>query len=167
MGKRARLEAGPRRSPHRFDRTPLRLPIGHAAVDDGHGVVGGVIQHLDLQAVQRIVERGARLDQPLGHMAFVKDRQLHGDARPRCRFRRGGIGLHAAHLPDQPCRVKAVECKPHGAHDIDCLKYRNQHCLHLHDLHPKNRADGTPARFGRLYCLAWGRTKCGILCSGD
>jgi hypothetical protein len=48
-------------------------------LDDGEGVVGGIVEHLDLEAVARVIETGAGVDHFAGHIALVEHRKLHGD----------------------------------------------------------------------------------------
>ena len=50
--------------------------------DQLDGLVGRVVEHLDLQPVARIVDTAHGLDQPLRDVLFVEDRQLDGDDRP-------------------------------------------------------------------------------------
>ena len=51
------------------------------ALDELAGVVGRVVEHLDLQLLAGVVQVVDRAQQPLGDVAFVKNRQLHGDHR--------------------------------------------------------------------------------------
>ena len=48
---------------------------------DVHGFVGGVVQHLDLQPVARVIEAGDGIDEAGDDMLFVKNGQLDGDQR--------------------------------------------------------------------------------------
>ena len=48
--------------------------LGHAA-----RFVGGVVEHLDLEQLARVVHLADGVDQPVGHVHLVVDRQLHRD----------------------------------------------------------------------------------------
>ena len=48
---------------------------------DVHGFVGGVVQHLDLQPVARVIETGDGIDETCDDMLFVENGQLDGDQR--------------------------------------------------------------------------------------
>jgi len=54
---------------------PDRL-LGHRA-----RFVGGVVEHLDLEQLPRVIHLAHRVDQPVGHVHLVVDRQLHRDDR--------------------------------------------------------------------------------------
>ncbi len=41
------------------------------------GFVGGIIQHLDLKELPRIIEFAYGAKQAFGHVNFIKNRQLH------------------------------------------------------------------------------------------
>jgi len=73
MIKRAGLETGAIRAMHVFD-----VEIGVALdelVDlvaaDITGFVGGIVKHLDLEAVARVADRGHGIEQTLGHIHLV------------------------------------------------------------------------------------------------
>ncbi len=59
----------------------------HQGFGEGGGIVGGIVQHLDLQELLRIIHLDGLFDQPLHHVALVVQRQLYGDA---------GEGIEAA-----------------------------------------------------------------------
>ncbi len=46
-------------------------------------VVGGIVQHLDLQQFARVIHLAGFFDQPLHHVALVIQRKLDGHARKR------------------------------------------------------------------------------------
>ena len=48
---------------------------------DVHCFVGGVVQHLDLQPVARVIEAGDGIDEASDDMLFVENGQLDGDQR--------------------------------------------------------------------------------------
>ena len=52
-----------------------------AAAADFHGLVGGIIQQLDLDLVQRVIQRGDRIEQAIDDVHFVEDGELDGDQR--------------------------------------------------------------------------------------
>ena len=68
-------------------------PPGHPTGDEVHGLVGGVVQHLDLKGARRIIERAGGVDHPAGDRSLVVQGQLDGDpgppTRPRARQLRG------------------------------------------------------------------------------
>ena len=41
------------------------------------GVVGRIVQHLDLEKLLRVIDLADRFEQPLDHIDFIEDRQLH------------------------------------------------------------------------------------------
>ena len=67
---------------HVDDVEPARATTGDRALGAiSTGLVGGVVEHLDLEKVLRVVERRDGVDQPLHDVDFVVDRELDGDAR--------------------------------------------------------------------------------------
>ena len=73
-----------------FDGQAGGLVFAHQALGEGMGFVGGIVQHLDLQQVARIIDFGGLFEQPLHHVTFVIDRKLDGDARKLVELRLGG-----------------------------------------------------------------------------
>ena len=51
------------------------------AASDFDGLVGRVVEQLDVELVFRIVEAADGVEQAVDHVLLVEDRQLHGDAR--------------------------------------------------------------------------------------
>jgi hypothetical protein len=49
----------------------------HQAPYDLHGLVGGVIEHLDIQLLARIIQLTNAVNQPLGYVALIEHRKLH------------------------------------------------------------------------------------------
>ena len=45
-------------------------------------LIGGIVEHLDVEQLARVIELRDGLDQPLDHVALVVDRQLDGDFGP-------------------------------------------------------------------------------------
>ena len=59
-----------------------RLPPD-GQLGDLAGFVGRVVQHLDFEQLARVVEAADGLDQPVGDVHLVVDRQLNRDDRQR------------------------------------------------------------------------------------
>src|SRR5437667_357365 len=78
------------------DREPARAELARGLGDDRAGVVGGVVEDLDLEAVARVVEGADSLEQPARDVALVVEGKLHGHGRPLGRW----IGSHR--FPDAP-----------------------------------------------------------------
>ncbi len=61
------------------------VPEGGVALDHRlrcvHGFVRGIIQHLDVELLARIIQAAYRFHQPVHHELLVEDGKLHGDAR--------------------------------------------------------------------------------------
>ncbi len=76
---------------------------GHPGRADRGGLVGGVVEHLDLEAGARPVERAHRVEQPGRDLGLVPQRQLHGHHRlvagPRAR---AGAAVGDARSPRSP-----------------------------------------------------------------
>ena len=64
------------RDVHALGRIAPHGALGHAA-----GLVGGVVQHLDLQEIARVVDPADGVDQPIRHVHLVIDGELDGDRR--------------------------------------------------------------------------------------
>ena len=52
--------------------------LGDLVAADIAGFVGRIVEHLDLEAVARVADGGHGIEQPLDHVHFVEERQLHG-----------------------------------------------------------------------------------------
>jgi hypothetical protein len=63
------------------DVDPDASRLGDGAGDDRRGLVGRVVEHLDLEAITRIVERADGFDDATAHVELVVDRDLHRDHR--------------------------------------------------------------------------------------
>src|SRR5258706_8201366 len=74
-------------------------------------MIGGIIQHLNLQPIERVVEQTGGADDPLGHDVLVVHRQLHGDPRELLEGAVGFVMIVAmlAVEIDQDVAVQAVE----------------------------------------------------------
>ena len=55
-------------------------------------LVGRVVEHLDLEQLARVVDAADRVDQPIGDVHLVVERQLDRDDRQRDRARGRGFG---------------------------------------------------------------------------
>jgi len=62
------------------DLLDLKAPLsvfGHLAMYDLAGVVGGIIQDVDLKSIRRIIKGGYAIDEPLHDIALVVDGELY------------------------------------------------------------------------------------------
>ncbi len=61
-------------------------PSGPVLSDDPRhqifSVIGGIVQHLDLQALSRIIQLRHRAEQPFDRVLLIKDGKLDSDRRP-------------------------------------------------------------------------------------
>ncbi len=104
---------------------PALLPLSHLLGHDARGLVGGVVEHLDLHATLWVLKHRNRIDQALNYIHFIVDRQLHRDTRPdraRCHRRQGFMLLFHAFLKTQ---VKKGQMNLHDAVHQDEGKRRN------------------------------------------
>jgi hypothetical protein len=70
---------------------PGRAVFGGESRAERRGLVVRVVEHLDLEAVARPVERRHAGEEPLDDVHLVEDGELHGDQRQVRRLgRRGG-----------------------------------------------------------------------------
>ena len=60
---------------------PARRVPADGELGDLVRLVGRVVQHLDLEQLARVVDLADRVDQPIGDVHLVVDRQLDRDAR--------------------------------------------------------------------------------------
>ena len=66
----------------------------HQRLGEGRGIVGGIVQHLNLQQFLGILDLDHLFDQPLHHVALVVKRKLDGHRRQLFEaLRRPGSGL--------------------------------------------------------------------------
>ena len=68
----------------------LRGEALHAVAGDFLRLVGGVVEHLNVEQLARIIETGDGFDQALDDVALVVNGKLNGDARPLGDRRRRG-----------------------------------------------------------------------------
>jgi len=89
--ERAALEALPVTPMDVRDVEALRaIPVDETA-RELHGVIGGVVEDLDGEALARIVELGGGSQQSREHIALVVDRQLYDDVGKLAVFERGWV----------------------------------------------------------------------------
>ncbi len=86
--QRTRLESFAVVAMNVTDRQPQALIALDAVARHFLRLVGGIVEHLNIQQLARIIERGNRFHQTLDHVTLVVNRKLHGDAGPRSNFRR-------------------------------------------------------------------------------
>ena len=72
-----------------LDVDALRGEAAHRQLGDAARLVGRVVEHLDLEQLARIVDAADRLDQAVGDVHFVVERQLDRDDRQRVERRAG------------------------------------------------------------------------------
>jgi len=97
----------------------------HDGLGDDGGFVGGVVEELDLEAVARVVEAAAGVDEAVDNELLVIDGELDGDegelivgeARGRF-FGVGGFALVAVVEPDELIAMDAVEGKDHHDDEV-------------------------------------------------
>ncbi len=58
----------------------------------GKGLVGGIVQHLDLEPIRRVVQTPRSIDEALHDGPLVEGRKLDRDGRPPVGWRMGGRG---------------------------------------------------------------------------
>src|SRR2546423_2919819 len=75
--ERARLEARPVGSVDQVDIEPSVLQGRHAGGRQLLGIVGRIVQHLDVEQVFRIIDFANRAQKPLDYIDLIEDRQLH------------------------------------------------------------------------------------------
>ena len=73
----AGFEAGPVRAVDELNVEPPALQFRHAGSGQGFGVVRGIVEHLDLEAVLGVIDLAYRAEKPFHHIDLVEDRQLH------------------------------------------------------------------------------------------
>ncbi len=99
--------------------------ILHQAPGEGMGIVGGIVQHLDLEQLARIIDFGGFLKQALHHVTLVVNRKLHGHARKGFEAAGGlaGEALAMLHVPaDHGVAMQTVAGQHHENAEV-----RDQH----------------------------------------
>ena len=85
--------------------------VSHPILHDLPGLVGGVVEDLDLQSVTWVVQCADRVDQAGSHVELVVEGKLNGDHRPA--FGLGG-------KRDRPVPGPVVEC--HHGQSVHAVK---------------------------------------------
>ena len=75
--QRARLETDSINAMNQLHIQPARLQFVDTTRGQLARVIGGIIQHLDLEQLARVIDFADRFQQTLDHVDLVKDRQLH------------------------------------------------------------------------------------------
>ena len=88
LRQRARFEALAIRAVMVGDGIAQRRIALHQTASHVDGLVGRVVQHLNVELFPRIFQLADRLQQPLHNILLVEDRQLHGDPRQVFKIRR-------------------------------------------------------------------------------
>ena len=93
--QRSRLEAVAVFASQIGDVVPGGAGTLHGLQSDPLRFVRGIVQHLDLQAIARILDAAYRFDEPFDDVHLVENRELDGDPRVRCKTaeRRGQVSL--------------------------------------------------------------------------
>jgi len=81
-GQGARFEPGAVAAMNMLDVEAAAAQFGDGARHDIPGAVGGIVEHLDLQPLARIVDRRRRLDEAFGNVHLVEQRKLYSYAGP-------------------------------------------------------------------------------------
>ena len=89
MAQGSGLVALPVGAAHMADVQALRRVVGHPPGGQRHGGIGRIVEHLNVQAVSRVVEGGGGINHAFHHVLLVVERQLHRHAGP---LGRGGRG---------------------------------------------------------------------------
>jgi hypothetical protein len=96
------------------DREPLGGHLLAGLGGDLGRVIGGVVEDLDFEPVERVIDGAARLDDALGDGVLVEHRELHGDPRQLVEVGLGDVAV----VPvlevevDQHVTVEAVRTRP-------------------------------------------------------
>src|SRR5262249_54108483 len=90
-----------------------------------------IVEHLNLEALSRVVQQADRIDQAIGHVHFVVDRKLDGYSRQRVERRRlNGLGILVPHVKiHEVIPVPAIDGQNAEDKEItdedDCLRGRH------------------------------------------
>src|SRR5947209_4006785 len=97
----------------------------HAAARHIPCFIGGIVEHLNIEKLSRVIKSRNSLYQPLNHVTLVENRQLHCHSRPsrNRRWRRGNILAIREIIVDQPVAMQSIYSK-YKQHD----KIRQHHC---------------------------------------
>ncbi len=132
IGQRAGFKAGPLPAMDQLDVDSLRPVKIHPRLGQLGGFIGGVIEHLNLQQMGRIIEPDGGVDQPFNHQRLVEHRQLHSDRRQvggsRGRWRGGRAAAVQAIQQSEHPRVEGV----YRQQQRGCHVNYNQNCHRCH-----------------------------------
>ena len=84
-------------------------------------IVGGIVQHLDLQQVRRVIHLADFFDQPFHHVSFVVNRKLNRYPGQRLilqRWRRQQVFLVLHVAADHLVAMAAVTGKDHQQQEV-------------------------------------------------
>ena len=81
--ERAGLVAGAILAMDVLDVDALHRVAAHGELGDLPGLVGRVVEHLDLEQLARVFDLADRVDQPIDDVHLVVERELDGDDRKR------------------------------------------------------------------------------------
>ena len=87
------------------------------------GVVGGVVEHLNMQSVCGVIEGSGGLDDPRGDVSLIEQRQLHGHGRPLLWVRGRFVCGAPPNRPDHPCAMGS-----HGAQGQEDQQIGEEDC---------------------------------------
>lgn len=111
--ERTRLEPGAIRPVEQHDVHAAAAPRRDAFGGDHGRVVRRIVEDLNLQAILRVVDRANRVEQRFDHVAFVEERQLHGDAGKfrivEAAKRKLGLAARLEPAPQKRVTVAAVD----------------------------------------------------------
>ena len=111
--KRAGFEAGAVVAMDVMNVETLRRVSFNCSARDAHRLVRGIVEHLNLQTIARIVDLSYRLDQTLDDVHFVEERKLHGDVRQltfrECAFRTGWKFAIAPEIGDLLDAINSID----------------------------------------------------------
>ena len=97
--ERAGLVAGPIRPVEVLDVDALGGVPANRQLGDFAGLVGRVVQHLDFEQLPRVIEAADGIDEPVGHVHLVVDRELNRHNRQRVERRRfDRLGILMPHV---------------------------------------------------------------------
>ena len=132
--QRARLVSmaiGAMQMHNRLRRQPGKAPriAIHNLLRYADRLVGRVVQHLDLEAVARILDPAHRVDQPVDHELFIEDRQLNGNER------QPALGVSGSRLVPLRRLLLVVVVQPHQLVAMDSIERQNHHHHEVRDQH--------------------------------
>jgi len=62
-------------------RQPLPSIVRNKGTNNFRGIISGVIEELNLEAVPRVIKSANSLKEPVDHIAFIIDRELNSNLR--------------------------------------------------------------------------------------